>query len=354
MADILDTIKTVGSVIVMVAIIVVVLTQVFALPSLTAASPTLAIVFPGADGVADLGAPNPNNVTDVSPTQATQASLSETGYITTPIDDSVYDSDWAVGVTVEPASSLDSQDTASIFAADNHNVSILLEEGKYTARVVDGDQSAYVETTADLDNRSKLGVERDGDTVSLYEDGTLVDQNTTNAASVSHSHPVSWAGSIDELRVWSTASSGDGGDTYAKRYSSDPVAAIGFDDRVGRAQFNSYDPDEMFGQSSSVTFAAGVSVVDGGLEPAVGIDEGSDYQLSASPVQIETVDGGYLDNQPVLFVAGGGPLEINTGPFASLLQSLVGIGGSALTLIVVGVLALAAKVVMDEFSSGGF
>jgi hypothetical protein len=350
MANILSTIKTVGSVIAMVAVIVAVLTQVFALPSLTAASPTLAIVFPGGDDVADLGAPNPDNVTDVSPTQATQANLSESGYITSPIDDSTYDSDWAVGVTVTPADSLDSDETASIFAADNANVSILLEEGQYTARVVDGSQSAYVETAADLDNRSKLAVERDGDTVSLYENGSLADQNTTSAGSVSHSHPVSWAGSIDELRVWSAVGSGDG---YAKRYSADPVAAIGFADRVGRAQFNGHDADRMFGQSS-LTFESGVNIIDGGLEPPVAIAEGSDYELSASPVQIEVLDGGYLDDQPVLFVAGGGPLEIGGGPFASLLQSLVGIGGSALVLIVVGVLALAAQVVMDEFSSGGF
>ena len=346
MSDILRTIKTVGGAILAIALVVAVLAAVYGIaPGIIGDKTVFEPAERGFDNgtvVDDTEAPLGLSV---SLSTQTAVQLDGGGYVADPTDDSTFASgDWTVAAVVEPADQFNDAATYTIYAANNESVFVAFENGSYSARYDDGSTTAYVDGAADTSTRTAIVVAYNADTstLTLYLDGTQVDSATTTINTVAKDVPVRWRGSIDEVRVYEAALSG----SQAAKYAADPVAPIAPSSAAARLPFNDNRLQTVYYATGDAAFVGSVSTTSG--VSGDGLDRGTDYALSTDPVRITATDGGDLDNAPIVFVSW------QDGAFGGLLASVFAVGSSALGLLVVAVLVLAANAVWREFSGGGF
>lgn len=169
------------------------------------------------------------------------------------------------------------------------------------------------------------------DQASVTEDGS----HTLDA----HASPYSSLnGTLEETRVYDRAL---GGSERATLYQT-PTHPLETGAEA-RLMYDSYDkspsnlPVYFTGESASVSG----QLVDGA--EGQNLRGGTDYQLSNNALQVQ--DGGRLDRAPVVFLTYEGA----SGPFAAVLNAVATIGGAALSLLVVGLMAIAATAVMQVF-----
>lgn len=337
-----DAVATVGTALVGLAVIVVVLNSVFG----------LAFDFVGGDSGADqVFEPAPDALTfvtdgtsvsdafDVTPGTGTAVGLSADGYVDIPPPDAATRADgWAIVVTAEPQT-IDSDNSYTVYAEDNATIYVAYEAGNYSAWYESNGSHGYVTAPASGGQES-IGVQYNSSVgeLELYLDGAKVDSSVLSASAEPRQPAYEWDGTLDEFRRYERSIGAAGHAAYA----ADPVQVIDPANATHRAMFNSDDADEVYFANGSASLIGDTEIVDGVQPPE--LDRGSDFELATDPIRIRATSGGYLDRAPVVFVfADGGTV------FGALLQQLAGVGGSALGLLVVGVLVAAAVAVTEEF-----
>jgi len=337
-----ETISTVGAGIVGLAVVIVVLNSVFG----------LAFDFVGGDSGADqVFEPAPDALTfvtdgtsvsdafDVTPGTGTAVGLFADGYVDIPPPDAATRADgWAIVVTAEPQT-IDSDNSYTVYAEDNATIYVAYEAGNYSAWYESNGSHGYVTAPASGGQES-IGVQYNSSVgeLELYLDGAKVDSSVLSASAEPRQPAYEWDGTLDEFRRYERSIGAAGHAAYA----ADPVQVIDPANGTHRAMFNSDHSDEVYFANGSASLIGDTEIVDGVQPPE--LDRGSDFELATDPIRIRATSGGYLDRAPVVFVfADGGTV------FGALLQQLAAVGGSALGLLVVGVLVAAAVAVTEEF-----
>lgn len=146
-----------------------------------------------------------------------------------------------------------------------------------------------------------------------------------------------WRGTQDELRVFNATLSS----TQLATLRSTPTTPLPAVDTTSRVMFDVRD-----GATSRPVFFSGGSVDLRGIEivktvPGQPVD-GDDYRRSGNT--LTATDSGVLHGAPVAFITGEAS--------SSLLTTLVNVGGSALGLLVIATLLLAAQRLTSFFDSG--
>lgn len=338
-----DEINTVGSALVGLAVVVVVLNSVFGVAFDIVGDGSSTVLEPAPDALTYVtDGSEVDDAFNVRPGTGTAAGFFADGYVDIPPPDAATRADgWALAATVEPLS-VDPDNSHVIYAEDNATVLVEYEAGNYSARYeTSSGDSAHVTAPAS-GGQQAVGVEYRNATseLRLYIDGTVVDTDTADATVEPRQPAYEWDGTIDEFRRWETPV---GSATHAA-YADDPVQVLNSSSATHRAMFNTDDPDEIYYANGSATRVGDTEIVDGVQPPD--LVQGSDYEIATDPIRIRATSGGYLDGAPVVFVFPTG----SGGVFSGLLGMLVGIGGSVLGLLVVGVLVAAAVAVMEEFN----
>lgn len=342
MSSLIGQIRTIGAATIAIAILVVVLGSVFGTATGVVGTGEVEYLEPapatatGVDGV-EAGS-------TVRATTGTAIALTGQGaYIDDPTADRVFETgSWAIATTVDADESVvDSQDTRVVYAQNNESVLLLYERGNWTLRVENATgATAYAEAPATRD-REELGAQYNATAgeVELYVDGSLADTAAFTAASEPRDPAAAWIGTVDEVRAWNASL---GASDHAA-YASQPVRPVATDTAALRLMFND-------GQPLVAYYAAGDAAAVGDADLAAGVSgpgltAGTDYAVDSGNNTIRTLDGGFVDDAPVLIVGGG-------GAFAALLTRLQTIGSTALGLLVVGLLVGAAGWLNEQL--GGF
>lgn len=338
-----DTVSTVGSALVGLAVVVVVLNSVFG----------VAFGFVGGDSGADkVFEPAPdalsvvtdgtsvNDAFDVTPGTGTAAGLSADGYVDIPPPDAATRADgWAVLVTAEPQT-IDPNNSYTVYAEANATIYVSYEAGNYSAWYESESGGHGYVTAPAPDGQTAIGVQYNTTVgeLELYLNGAKVDSSVLTATAEPRQPAYEWDGTLDEFRRYEHPIGAAGHAAYA----ADPVQVIDPTNATHRAMFNANDADEVYYANGSASLIGETELVDGVQPPE--LRRGTDYELATDPIRIRATSDGYLDGAPVVFVfADGGTV------FGGLLQTLAGVGASALGLLVVGVLVAAAVAVTDEF-----
>lgn len=340
-----ETVSTVGAALVALAVVVVVLNSVFG----------VAFDIVGGDSGADevfepapdeqtyvTGGSEVNDAFDVTPGTATAAGLYADGYVDIPPPDAATRADgWAVLVTAEPET-IDRDNSYTVYAEANAAIYVSYEAGNYSAWYESASGGHGYVTAPAPAGQTAIGVQYNTTVgeLELYLNGAKVDSSVLTATAEPRRPAYEWDGTLDEFRRYEYAIGAAGHAAYA----ADPVQVIDPANATHRAMFNSDDPNEVYYANGDATLTGETEVVDGVQPPE--LRRGTDYEIATDPIRIRATSGGYLDGAPVAFVfASGGTV------FGGLLQTLVSIGGSALGLLVVGVLVAAAVAVTDEFGA---
>ena len=345
MSDIRDTIAAVGGGMVFLAIVVVVLSTVVGMAFSMAGGATVLETAPDTATQVD-SIDDPGDDLTVRATTGNALRLDGGGsHVRDPTNASVFtDGGWAVALTADPDETvLGNETTASLYAANNDTAHLLLEKGNWTAHyeTASGD-TAHVEAPANLSAQTSVGAtffnNSDGpDQLVLYVDGSRVDSDQPDATTAPRSPAYAWIGSLDEVRIWNGSLSEGGHSAYA----ADPVRPLPTG-ASARLMFNDGYVDRVYYADGDATLVGDTSLVDGVAGPDLAA--GTDYQTTTDPFTFEVVGGGYLDGAPVVFLGAG------SGAFIALLNQLISIGSSALSLLVIGLLVAAALAVQDQFS----
>lgn len=292
------------------------------------AGPAFAFLEPAPEEFEEVGAGNelPDNWDVVASTGTAVELDGQSAYVDDPTDEDVFEDDWSVAMTVEPDEEINDQATHVLYAQNNETVLLLHEAGEWTARYETGGQSAYVDSDADLDGESSIvatWAEADNE-LALHVDGVEVDTASPTDATESRSTAVSWYGWIDEVRVWDTAVDS----AVVIDYDDDAVQPIP-EDAAARMMFNTeqeevvyYADGDTYYSDGDAEFVGDVEFVDG-VEPP-NVEEGVDYEIETEPVQIRVLDGGYLEDAPVVVATwdDGGALAQLSAVTASVLTGV--------------------------------
>ena len=362
MGDIPDTTKTVGAAIVMIALVALVLATVFGfIPHVLDDDATFE---PGADGFESgelmTGGDEPAGL-EVALTTGTGVVMgANESYIADPTSAETFsEGSWTVAVTAEPDLDINKNATYTIYAADNETVHILYEDGYWTARYADGGQTAYVEANATASESSggffgffeeeepvktPLVVEWDEGTgeLRLYVAGEHADTSSLTTETVPRGAAISWYGTLDELQIIGDSVGLSGAESYADA----PTAPLQPADAAARLQFDDGRETTVYYADGDAEFVGDVAIGAGVSDPA--LVRGHDYGVGLSPVTVVALDDGRVEGAPIVYVTW------SDGPFAGVLYTVQSVGSSALGILVIGLLVLAARTVWREFGSGGF
>jgi len=262
-------------------------------------------------------------------------------YVDDPTNESVFaDGSWTVAMVAEPSREgrITPNTTATLYAADNESVHVLVEEGNWTARYDHAGGSAYVEAPADLDGRTPVAASYNTSVgeLELYVDGQLADSAPLTATTAPRDPAYSWIGSLDEVRVWDAALP----TTAHSAYAADPVEPQPTN-ATARLMFNDDLATTVYYADGDATLVGDTGLVDGVDGPD--LVAGSDYVVDADAETIQTTDSSRVRGAPVLFVGAGGAL-------GGVANDVVAGTASAFELIPVLLLVIIASVVIVTVS----
>lgn len=273
---------------------------------------------------------------------------SNVSYIEDPTPDRVWQDDWAVATTVrEPTdAAINPQAYYSLYAGDNETVHVLYENGTWTARYNRGGQSAVAQTPVSQDPIEHTPIVATWDDaageLTLYVGGEQRDTAALTDEKVPRGAAISWHGGIDEVRTYNATLD----EAAASAYAAEPVQPIQPADAEARLMFNEDEETFVYYSGGDAEIVGDVGFGAGVAQPT--LQEGTDYELTSSPTEFRAVEGGFVDGAPVVF------LSWSDGPFAGVFHSVQDIGISAFSLLIVGLVVLAARAVWQEFGGGGF
>lgn len=177
-----------------------------------------------------------------------------------------------------------------------------------------------------------------------------ISANTTTGSSVATgssniadypSNVTNWNGTVEETRLYATPLNGSQrtewvGEPGLAVQGPAPATRVTYDTFTEKTTFNTY-----FASGSAT--AGNATQVSGFDAPAP--SEGTDYSLSGGTITL--LDTGQFDaNGEVVYIAYG---EAGiTGPMSGVLTTLFNLGESALTIVVLGLLALAGFAVVNQ------
>lgn len=336
-----DTISTVGGAIVGIAVVVVVLASVFGIAfGLVGGGDT--VLEPAPSAFTEIGDGDNGDEVTVTPSTATAVELVANGYVEIPEPNASTRADgWALAVTAEPQT-IDANNSYTIYAEANATIYVGYEAGNYSAYYESASDTHGYVTAPASGGREAIGVQYNTTVgeLELYLNGTQVDSSVLTATAEPRRPAYEWDGTLDEFRRYEQPIGAAGHAAYA----ADAVQVIDPTNATHRAMFNDNAPSEVYYADGDATLVGETALVDGVEPPAM--DRGVDYEVRIDPLAVRATSDGYLANAPVLFAT------TPPGPFGSLLTTLQGVGGSALGLLVIGILAMAAVAVIDEFNSG--
>lgn len=334
------TISTVGAGIVGLAIVIVVLSSVVGL-ALGFVGGEAAVVEPAPSDYTVVGENQEAQDLTVTASTGTAVELASDGYVDIPAPNSSTRADgWALAVTVEP-DSLDSESAYTIYAEANATIYVGYEAGNYSAWYESASGSHGYVTAPASGDRQALGVAYNASVgaLELYRDGERVDSSVLTASAEPRQPAYEWAGSLDEFRRYEAPIGAAGHAAYA----SDAVQVIDADNATHRVMFNDVAPETVYYADGDAELVGETSLGDGVAPPPM--ERGVDYEIRTDPLSVRATSDGYLADAPVLFA------DTPAGPFGQLLTTVTGIGGSALGVLIIGLLAAAGVAVIDEFDS---
>jgi len=340
MSNVDNTVRKAVTLVVVIAVALVILQSLFSvIPGFLFSFVTFE---PGASGFdnGEIVDDDTAGALEVSLSTETAVYLGGNSYVDDPTDESVFgNGSWTVAATAEPIESdgFNPDATYTVYAADNETVKVLYESGNWTARYeTPAGDTAFVTGNAEL-TRTPIVAQYNStaDELALYVDGQLVDTDTPDGGINSQDVNFAWIGSIDEVRVVN-ATIGTGG---ASDYAAAPTAPLATSNTVAHAPFNDGREDTVYYANGSASFVGdNVRFSDGVADPA--IEQGTDYQLSTSPVVISALDGGVLDGAPIVFVEYGG------GALGGVVLSIRSTIGAVLQLMAVVVMLVITRSIL--------
>lgn len=346
-ADIIETVRTIGAAMVAIAIVVTVLVAVFGfVPGILSDDTRFEPAPSEFELVVDDDRPAGLTVSLSDEREAVFGA--NESYIEDPTADRVWEDDWAVALTVrEPLDDeINRQAFYSLYAADNETVHILYEDGNWTARYNRGDQSAVAQANVTQEPIGHTPIvatwdETSGE-LSLYVDGDGRDTAALTDETVARGAAISWYGGIDEVRTYNATLDA----AAAGAYADEPVQPVQPGDAEARLMFNDDEETVVYHSGGEAAIVGDVSFGDGVAQPP--LQEGTDYELTSSPTEFRAMEGGFVDDAPVVFLSWA------DGPFAGVVYSVQSVGVSAFSLLIVSLLVLAARTLLREFGDGGF
>jgi hypothetical protein len=336
-----ETISTVGAGIVGLAVVIVVLSSVVGL-ALGFVGGSTAIIEPAPSDYTVVGDNQEAQDLTVTPSTGTAVELASDGYVDIPAPNASTRSDgWALAVTAEPQT-IDANNSYTIYAEANATIYVGYEAGNYSAWYESDSGSHGYVTAPASGGREAIGVQYNTSVgeLELYLDGTQVDSSVLTATPEPRQPAYEWDGTLDEFRRYEAPIGAAGHAAYA----SDAVQVIDPENATHRVMFNDVAPETVYYADGDAQLVGETSLVDGVAPPTM--ERGVDYEVRTDPLSVRATSDGYLADAPVLFA------DTPAGPFGRLLNTLTRIGGSALGVLIIGLLAAAGIAVIDEFDSG--
>lgn len=339
--DLLDTVGTIGAIIVMVAVVAAVLI-VFAPVALDMVGAEDQHSFePDTAEFEEIDSGERPDNFDVLATTGYAVHLNGDAYVDSPAPE--LSGDWTVCTVVALDDDANQDATYDIVAIDNETITLRYEAGNWTARHIDDQQTQTSASAAASDPTSLTpicGVWDDtASELTLWAGGAAQD-TSAEGESEPRNVAVELVGTVDETRMWDS----EVADADLEAYASDPIQHLDHTNPDARLMF-----DEGEGDTARVFYLGGDAQLVGAGWTEDGVDdpglaEDTDYEVEESPLRVRALSGGYLDGAPIAYAVWGDP-----GPFAGVVHTVFNIGSTALVLLVVGILAIAALAIREQF-----
>lgn len=213
------------------------------------------------------------------------------------------DGSWTVCSAAQLRDGANQNLTYDIFAWDNGSLLLQYDAGRWSAfyeNETGAEAKATINATSPTQGFTAVCA-RYNETENrlvVTEDGTVSNpaqlDNTTAPRNLSQT----WNGTLDEVRTFDSAVNNSSLDKYA----NDPITPLPNTNRTGRYMF-----DEGEGATTKAYFVGGsVNIngaewTDGVAKP--GLDAGTDYEISTSPLELTIPAGSYLIGAPVVYIS---------------------------------------------------
>jgi hypothetical protein len=333
-------VSTVGSLIVGLAIMAVVLGATVGAISTGLGVGTITddVILGSSDSgtIADQGALTSTTVTSVQQSLGTGVNLSGDSYRATGIAD--LSPPYTVTIYAEAERNTTDQ---AVYTLDSGNqLTLWYDESADEWRAFWYNESSRESATATVaaggvTTPTVVAVRHDGTGLNVSANATTGADVTPTAGGGTVTDAGTWNGTQDELRVFGAALNSSQLTTLRTTPTA-PVPSVQTDSRLMfDVRGTSADSRPVYFSGGSVDLS-GIEIVDTVAgEPT----DGDDWRQSGT--QLIAVDGGTLDGAPVAFVTG----QTDSG----LLTTLINVGGSALTILVIGTLVIAASKLLSFF-----
>jgi len=355
--DVFGTVLQTGAAIITIAVVTLVLVQFFGTITLAGTgsfSDDAEIV----DGTGQIGSPEGATLTEqqVTMTRGTALSLDGTPDADVSVSDSVSvtNDQWTActharvesgAVGADANRTLMTVEGATLFYNGSAGAT-----GNWTVHYYDrgNTSSAALEVNATAPTGlTSVCFERDDNSLELARNTTATASGSVPASgSVALPSQSNWNGTVEETRVWDYTHNSSQRSEYVQNAS---LAIAGEPPQV-RVMYDSADTSvssvPAYFAGGSVDISGG-SLVSGGAT-APGVTEGDEVRVGGPGGQAVTVDSStFLDaNGEVVFV------DASAQAYGAIMATLQRIGGAALGLLVIGLLAMAARAMLDPL--GGF
>lgn len=337
-----DSVQTIGSLAIGVAIVGLVLGSFFGAVGGVSSGQIQSPVPFGNNDVADLQGTNITiNSVNQSLGQSARLDGSADSYVAGSEAPDV-SGDWtvSVGVSVENTTG-----TRIVYADDERLILFNGSSGEWVGVWYDnarGQTWSVSQLASNPANRTVLQLMLDGGTLSISEDATFSSAVATNDGNTTSNtfDGENLNGTVDEVRVFNDSLT----NSERQQLVDAPTAPLTTAPRAYRVMFDSFDSSP----STYPAFFVGGSVEASSVTRANGFNEqpterGDDWTLSLGDIVAQ--DGGSLDGAPVVYVDYIG----QTGALVGVLETLAGVANSGVRLLAVGVIVAAAAVLMNLY-----
>lgn len=273
---------------------------------------------------------------------------SDESYVEADTGENLTDGSWTTCTVASLDSNANQQASHDALAFQSSDILLQHEDGNWSAFFYRDGLSAKATTVASSPT-DKTPVcarwDEDAGELAIVESGTVQDTDTLDSNTVDRQVSVEWYGTLDEIRVWNESVS----NADLQDYATEPTDPVSGTNHSLRMMF-----DEGSGSQTTAYYSSGDGEIVGGVSwTSAGVegpdlDEGTDYEFQADPFQVRTLSGGFLDGAPIMYVSWG------ASGFGSLVYRLIGVGSSALGVLIIGLLVAAGSAVMNEFGGTGW
>jgi len=238
---------------------------------------------------------------------------------------------WTACAVGELADGANLDATYSLLAIDNETVALQYDGGSWVAYYDNGTDEALAAVPA-VDPQTLTPVcarhnESTGE-LTLNAEGN---QTTVNVAGgKTRQSAINWRGAVDEYQLFDQRLT----DSEVSQYQSEPAAGLGVEpDARWMFEEGSGDTTEpyFFDSVAELNGSASFTGDNGGVQ-SPDLARGSDYEVSANPLEITPLAGGLIDKSPILYITWG---DGAAGTFAAVVGTISAVFGLIAILPVV-------------------